>query len=301
MFPGKDRLCTMASNVRSQQDFERTFPDASVEAAAIDPAIRSTEPRFTGPLLDHAVVIEWLSGDLGVQLHTCRKMLIQSHEHSRYMLIYEVLKTFVKYSSGRLLVKVNTNLEPHEDSGLLPDSELEVGFEHTIKGSGAKARIEFIIFDKKARTALLSIEVKPSIYSTEDVWQTLAELMILAGHNDTDSHSCMTDGFEWRFFRAQKKEGRWCISGSRPLSMFDSALYTKKVDTVLGFSVLFSVLFPQQQLPSKQQLISTQKAFELDMKQQAAASIEAIVQEATDMENLKQVAETNSKRLKMAR
>lgn len=193
---------------------------------------------------------------------------------------------------------MNTNLEPQEILCPVADDELEVGFEHTIKGSGAKARTKFVVFDKKARTALLSVEVKPSTYSTENIWQTLAELMVSAGHNKGDSHSCITDGCEWRFFRAQKKEGGWCISGSRPLSIFDSALYTKKVDTLLGFSVLFSVLFPQQQLPSKPQLVSAQEAFELEMRGQAAASIKAIVQEATDIENLETLAETGTKGLK---
>ena len=166
--------------------------------------------------------------------------------------------SFVMYSTGRLLLKVNTNLEPQESLCPVADDELEVRFEHTI--SGAKAQIKFVVFDKKARTALLSVKVK---YSTENIWQTLAELMTLAGRNNGDSHSCITDGCEWRSSRAQKKEGRGCISGSRPLSIFDSALYTKNVDTLLGFSVLFSVLFPQQQLPSKQQLVSAQEAFEL--------------------------------------
>lgn len=286
----------MASNVRSQQDFERMFPDADVEAAAIDPAIKSNETHFTGPLLDAAVVIEWLSGDLGMQLHTCRRMLIRSHEHSRYMLVYELLKAFVSYSSGRLLLKVNTNLEPHEDPEEIDHHGLEVGFEHTVKGNGATARIEFVIFDKKTSAILLSVEVKPSIYPTESIWQTLAELMVSAGHNDADSHSCVTDGFEWRFFRVQKKEGRWCIYGSKPISIFDSALYTKKNDTILGFSTLFSVLFPNQRLPSKQELLSARDAFQRDMQEQAVASIEAIQQEAVDNESLKQVAEPRSKK-----
>ena len=100
------------------------------------------------------------------------------------------------------------------------------------------------------------------------MWQALAEAVIIAQHNEGSGYVCLTDGGEWKLFKAQKEDGKYLVTASKSLTMFDSALTT---DTVSALSMLFSVMFRDQLLPTAEEIAS------------AYAAVDSKLQKETDL------------------
>ena len=110
----------------------------------------------------------------------------------------------------------------------------------TIKGTKVSAKMEFVL--TKDDKVLLAIIVKPTLYPEAFMWQALAEAMIIAQHNSGSGYVCLTNGFEWKLFKAQKLKDKFLVTASKSLTMFDSALTTNASSVVSALFMLFSVI-----------------------------------------------------------
>ncbi len=63
----------MASNITSKQAFVHRFPHVKLDRSVTDPTI-SSGLKNAG-LLDHNILVDWLSGDLGSQLRLTKSII----------------------------------------------------------------------------------------------------------------------------------------------------------------------------------------------------------------------------------
>lgn len=64
---------SMASNITSKQAFVHRFPNVKLDRSVTDPAI-SSGLKNAG-LLEHNILVDWLSGDLGSQLRLVKSII----------------------------------------------------------------------------------------------------------------------------------------------------------------------------------------------------------------------------------
>lgn len=273
----------MASTIDSRKAFFNKFPNVCLDASVRNPAA-SSNVKCNG-MLDYEVLLDWLSGDMGCQLKLTQHITELRHEKSRYFHVYEVLKSFAKYSQGTLLLQLKDD-KVDADQGLL-DSGQVLHYEHRLAGRHkVPATIEFIVVNREEPdNILLTIEVKENIANEAYLWQTLAELINASEHKDGAACAALTDAFNWRFFESRRDNNSWVVHGSRSLSMFDLDL-NAVATTNETFSMVFSYLFPDQELPDLAALRRVNEAAAKAMKTAAnvlAQSTARIVAEVAEL------------------
>ena len=269
----------MASNITTRVLFEQRFPDTELSESVFD-ASHHTALRFDKQLsFDAAMYL--LAGDMGRQLHLCQSIVLHSHEQSRYFLIYEILKALIKFSHGTIMLQVRPVVDTSTaDTGQGSELAQAIGYEQTIKGTKVSAKIEFVLTNKRDDKILVAIEVKPTLYPEAYMWQALAEAVIIAQHNEGTGYVCLTDGGEWKLFKAQKQNDKYLVTASKSLTMFDSALTTKASDTLSALSMLCSVMFRDQLLPSAEEIASAYAAVDSKLQKEtdlAASSVAEVM------------------------
>ena len=229
----------MASNIDSRKAFSNKFPNVRLDISVHNPTASSNVK--CNSLLDYDVLRDWLSGEMGCQLKLTQHITELRHEKSRYFYVYEVLKSFAKYSQGDLLLQLKDD-EIDADQGLL-DSGQVIHYERRIAGRHkVSATIEFIVVNREEPDdILLTIEVKENIANEAYLWQTLAELINVSNHKDSGACAAVTDAFNWRFFESRRDNDSWVVYGSRSLAMFDLDLNAMET-TNEAFSMVFSKL-----------------------------------------------------------
>ena len=255
----------MASNIDSRKAFSNKFPDVRLDVSVHNPTA-SSNVKCSG-MLDYEVLLDWLSGEMGCQLKLTQHITQLSHEKSRYFYVYEVLKSFARFSQGRLLLQLKN--DEIADQGLL-DSGQVIHYERRLAGRHKMpATIEFIVVNREEPdNILLTIEVKENIANEAYLWQTLAELISASDHKDSGTCAALTDAFNWRFFESKRENDCWVIHSSRSLAMFDLDLNAVET-TNEAFSLVFSHLFPGQDFPDLAKLRQVNEAAEQAMKRAA--------------------------------
>ena len=104
----------MASNITSWKAFVDKYPDVKLDRSVTDPTVSSA--LKSAVLLDHYVLVDWLSGDMGSQLKLAQHITHFGEEKYRCFLVYEVLKSFAKYSHGSLLLQLREQVDEVADS-----------------------------------------------------------------------------------------------------------------------------------------------------------------------------------------
>lgn len=210
----------MASSITNRALFHEKFPEAQLSPSVFD-ASHDTTLQFDKRLSVEAVLF-LLGGVLGRELHLCDSIVLRSHEQSRYFLVYEILKALIKISYGTIILQVRpvvvTSADTSTDTSADTSAETSTadtcqtsepsqvsGHEQTIKGTKVSAKIEFVLTNNLDDKVLLAVEVKPSLYPNTHKWQALAEVLIMAQHNKGSGYVCLTDGFCWQLFKAQKQ------------------------------------------------------------------------------------------------
>ena len=266
----------MASSITTRALFHETFPEAQLSPSVFD-ASHHTTIQFDQRLsVDAALFL--LAGDLGRELHLCHSIVLRSHEPSRYFLIYEILKALIKVSHETIILQVRPFVDTCTSTDAGQSSELAqaMGFEQTVKGVNVSAKIEFVLMNKLDDKVLLVIQVKSSLDRKAYMWQALAEVMIIAQHNKGSSYVCLTDGFSWQLFKAQKTNDTYLVTASTPFAMFDTALRTMASESVSALSMLFSVMFRDKLVPTAEEIASAYEAVDDKLQKQtdfAASSL----------------------------
>ena len=255
----------MASNIDSRKAFSDKFPDVRLDVSVHNRTASSNVKCSS--MLDYDVLLDWLSGEMGCQLKLTQHITELRHEKSRYFYVYEVLKSFARFSQGRLLLQLKD--DEIADQGLL-DSGQVIHYERRLAGRHkVPATIEFMVVNREdPDNILLTIEVKESIANEAYLWQTLAELINASNHKDSGACAALTDAFSWRFFESRRENDHWVIHSSRSLAMFDLDLNAVET-TNEAFSMMFSHLFPGQEFPNLAVLRQVNEAAEKAMTRAA--------------------------------
>lgn len=276
----------MASNIDSRKAFHNKFPTVRLDVSVHNPTASSNVK--CNDMLDYDVLLDWLSGEMGCQLKLSQHITELRHEKSRYFYVYEVLKSFAKFSQGTLVLQLKDS-EIDADQGLL-DSGQVIHYERRLAGRHkVPATIEFIVVNREEPdNILLTIEVKENIANEAYLWQTLAELINASDQKDSGACAALTDAFNWRFFESKRENDCWVVHSSRSLAMFDMDLNAVET-TNEAFSMVFSHLFPGQEFPNLAALQRVNEAAENAMKR--AAQVLA----STPARIVEQVAELNAR------
>lgn len=255
----------MASNIDSRKAFSDKFPDVRLDVSVHNPTA-SSNVKCSG-MLDYDVLLDWLSGEMGCQLKLTQRITESRHQTSQYFYVYEVLKSFARFSQGRMLLQLKDNeIADHEllDSGRVIHYERRFAGRHKVP-----ATIDFTVVNtEELDNILLTIEVKDNIANEAYLWQTLAELISASDHKNSGTCAALTDAFNWRFFESRRENDCWVIHSSRSLAMFDPDLNAVET-TNEAFSMVFSHLFPGQEFPNLAVLRQVNEAAKEAMKRAA--------------------------------
>lgn len=268
----------MSNNITTRALFKKRFPDAELSQSVFD-ASHHTTLQFDKRLSVDAVLF-LLAGDLGRELHLCHSIVLRSHEQSRYFLIYEILKALIKMSHGTIILQVRPFVDTSTDTGQSSELAQAMGCEQTVKGIIVSAKMDFVLTNKLDDKVLLAVHVKPSLCPEAYMWQALAEAVIIAQHNEGSGYVCLTDGFSWKLFKAQKETDKYLVTASHCLTMFKAGLGTAASETVSALSMLFSVMFRDQLFPAVDEIASAYAAVDSKLQIQtdfAACSLLEIV------------------------
>lgn len=275
---------TMASKIDSKKAFATEFPTVRLDKSVQDPSASSRVK--SDALLDYDVLFEWLSGELGCQLKLTQHVTELRHEKTRFFLVYEVLKSFAKFSQGRLLLHLKEQVD--DDQGLR-DSGQPSSFEHCIQGQQivSSTTAFVVVMSKEPEDILLTVGVNENIANPAYLWQTLAELIHASDQTGSGVCAAMTDAFNWRFFESRRENDSWVVYGSRSVPMFDLDLNSVQTTNEV-FSIMLSHLFPGQQFPSLQTFRQVGEAARRAMKRDAKVLAQSI---ALELEIAKVTAE----------
>lgn len=200
--------------------------------------------------------------------------------------MYEVLKSFAKYSQGSLLLHLKDQVEDDQEPC---DSAQLINCERCTQGQcKVLSTITFVVaMREEPDDILLTVEINKNIANPANLWQTLAELVHVSDQKGSGVCAAMTDAFNWRFFESRRANDSWVVHGSRSLIMFDldlNSMYT----TSEVYSIMFSRLCPGQTFPSLQTLRQVSETAERAMKRGAKGLAQAI---ATQLEIAQVTAE----------
>lgn len=272
-------------------DMRKAFLD-KYDNVVLDPSVLYLASRFRldcQQLLSPDVIAEWLSGDMGRQLKLTQRLTELRHQKSRSFYVYEVLKSFAKYSQGKLTLELKSDDETDDENGLL-DAEEVVNLERRIPdGHRVPATVEFVIVSKE--DILMTVVVKDNIANDQYLWQTLAELVNTSEHMKTGTCASLTDGFNWRFFESRLEDNKWVVYASDSLAMFSVGL-RGVATTGQVFSFMFSRLLPGVDFPSKQVFLEVNERAEKAMQKDADALAQSFEDEVATL--------TTQHQLKMA-
>lgn len=251
-------------------DTRKAFLDM-YDNVVLDPSVVYLASRFRldcQQLLSPDVIAEWLSGDMGRQLKLTQRLTELRHKKSRTFYVYEVLKSFAKFSQGKLTLELKSDDETDDENGLL-EAEQVVNLERWIPdGHRVPATVEFVIVSKE--DILMTVVVKDNIANDQYLWQTLAELINTSEHKKTGTCASLTDGFNWRFFESRLEDNKWVVYASDSLAMFSVGL-RGVATTGQVFSFMFSRLLPGVEFPSKQMFLEVNERAEKAMQKDADA------------------------------
>lgn len=259
----------MVSNIDTRKAFLGKYDNVVLDPSVLN--LASPCRLDCQQLLRPDVMAEWLSGDMGRQLKLTQRVTELRHEKSRYFYVYEDLKSFVKYSQGKLLLELRSDDETDDENGL-PEAEQAINPEHRIPGGHrVPATIEFVIVNKEdPDNILMTVGVKDNIANDQYLWQTLAELINASEHKKTGTCASLTDAFSWRFFESRLEDNKWVVCASDSLAMLSVGL--RRVETTgQVFSFMFSRLFPGADFPSKQVFLEVNETAEKAMQKDADA------------------------------
>ncbi|KAL3130962.1 hypothetical protein ABBQ38_000285 [Trebouxia sp. C0009 RCD-2024] len=240
----------MASNIDTRKAFF-----SKCQNVVLDPSVsyQASPSRLDcQQLLCPDILAEWLSGHMGRQVKLTQRFTGLRHEKSRFFCMYEVLKSFAKYSQGKLLLELMSEEESDDENEIL-EAEQVIDFERRISGRHrVPATIKFVIVNREdPDNILMTVGVKTNIADKRYRWQTLAELISASEHNKKGTCASLTDAFSWRFFESRLEKDKWIVCASDPLGMFSVGLQGVET-THQVFSFIFSRLFPGVVFPSHQ-------------------------------------------------
>lgn len=96
--------------------------------------------------------------------------------------------------------------------------------------------------------------------------------------NSRNGYVCLTNGFGWKLFKAQKLKDKFLVTASKSLTMLGSALTTNASSTVSALSMLFSVIFRDHLFPSAQEIASAYAAVDGKLRKATVLAASSIVE-----------------------
>ena len=188
------------------------------------------------------------------------------NEKSRYLIVYEVLKQFIRFGRGHILLEAST-------------------VEEAMYGSPS---VEFLVFAGPERTEKIRFVVKvkealsPPQFETEATWQFLAELLTASERNGNgEIWGALTDAYRWYFFRATRMDSAWEVTAANPVTLFESPLQASAT-TSRALGLFFKALYPDITRLCREQLNTAHQAIDKHVSDRASVFVqEAVMQAAT--------------------
>lgn len=233
------------------------------------------------------------AADWVVRIHSDR-------EKARYLLVYDILKTFLLYGRGKRLHLEATSVGELEKT----QRDLHVAFEERLDPPRIPLAgdVEFVVrhgsrHGTEDGPIQMVVEVKRilSVQNTSDesTWQFYAELLAACAENAAQDESrkaevfgCLTDAYAWQFYRADYSDQGWSIERAEQVILFQSGAQATN-STLQALKLFFTCLIPDAASLSAPDIHEAQQACDAELKYRAerythdALSNEKLAQENT--------------------